>query len=84
MITAKDALKLTYESVEDKVIKLLNICDNAVVTAAKEGLRSTSVKFAWKEYGLNTCKFALEELKQQGFDVSMEKGTEYRYIVMCW
>ena len=84
MITAKDALKLTYESVEDKVIKLLNICDNAVVTAAKEGLRSTSVKFAWKEYGLNTCKFALEELKQQGFDVSMEKGTEYRYIIMCW
>ena len=84
MITAKDALKLTYESVEDKVIELLNICDNAVVTAAKEGLRSTSVKLAWKEYGLNTCKFALEELKQQGFDASMEKGTEYRYIVMCW
>ena len=84
MITAKDALKLTYESVEDKVIELLNICDNAVVTAAKEGLRSTSVKLAWKEYGLNTCKFALEELKQQGFDVNIEKGTEYRYIVMCW
>ena len=34
MITAKDALKLTYESVEDKVIELLNICDNAVVKAA--------------------------------------------------
>ena len=84
MITAKDALKLTYESVEDKVIELLNICDNAVVTAAKEGLRSTSVKLAWKEYGLNTCKFVLEELKQQGFDVNIEKGTEYRYIVMCW
>ena len=84
MITAKDALKLTYESVEDKVIELLNICDNAVVTAAKEGLRSTSVKLAWKEYGLNTCKFALEELKQQGFDVNIEKGTEYRYIIMCW
>ena len=84
MITAKDALKLTYESVEDKVIELLNICDNAVVTAAKEGLRSTSVKFAWKEYDLNTCKFALEELKQQGFDVNIEKGTEYRYLVMCW
>lgn len=84
MITAKDALKLTYESVEDKVIEVLNICDNAVVKAAKEGLRSTSVKLAWKEYGLNTCKFALEELKQQGFDVNIEKGTEYRYIVMCW
>ena len=84
MITAKDALKLTYESVEDKVIELLNICDNAVVKAAKEGLRSTSVKLAWREYGLNTCKFALEELKQQGFDVNIEKGTEYRYIIMCW
>ena len=84
MITAKDALKLTYESVEDKVIELLYIWDNAVVTAAKEGLRSTSLKLAWKEYGLNTCKFALEELKQQGFDVNIEKGTEYRYIIMCW
>ena len=84
MITAKDALKLTFESVEDKVIEVLDICDNAVVKAAKEGSRSTSVKLAWKEYSLNTCKFALEELKQQGFDVSMEKGTEYRYIVMCW
>ena len=84
MITAKDALKLTFESVEDKVIELLNICDNAVVKAAKEGLRSTSVKLTWKEYSLNTCKFALEELKQQGFDVNIEKGTEYRYIIMCW
>ena len=84
MITAKDALKLSYESVEDKVIELLNICDNAVVKAAKEGLRSTSVKLAWREYGLNTCKFALEELKQQGFDVNIEKGTEYGYIIMCW
>ena len=84
MITAKDALKLTFESVEDKVIELLDICDNAVVKAAKEGSRSTSVKLAWKEYSLNTCKFALEELKQQGFDVNIEKGTEYRYIVMCW
>ena len=84
MITAKDALKLTFESVEDKVIELLNICDNAVVKAAKEGLRSTSVKLAWREYGLNTCKFALEELKQQGFDASMENGVECRYIVMCW
>ena len=84
MITAKDALKLTFESVEDKVIELLNICDNAVVKAAKEGSRSTSVKLAWKEYGLNTCKFALEELKQQGFDASMEKGVECRYIIMCW
>ena len=84
MITAKDALKLTFESVEDKVIELLNICDNAVVKAAKEGLRSTSVKLTWKEYSLNTCKFAIEELKQQGFDVNIEKGTEYRYIIMCW
>lgn len=84
MITAKDALKLTYESVEDKIIELLNICDNAVVKAAKEGLRSTSVKFAWREYGLNICKFALEELKQQGFDANMENVAECRYIVMCW
>lgn len=84
MIKAKDALKLTYKSVEDKVIELLNICDNAIVIAAKDGARLTSVRVDWEEYSLDICKFTLEKLKQQGFDANIENGQKYRYIVMCW
>lgn len=84
MITAKNALKLTYQSVENKITELLDTCDDAIIKAAKEGLRATSVKLAWREHSVNTCNFVLEELKQQGFEVIMEIKAEYRYITICW